>query len=160
MAGPRVALPEVDGAQITLVMDNSIDVLMASTDVAKRFPLGPNPFERPQPMAEHGFSALIRVKQGEKSGTVLFDTGVSRRGILHNLDALEVDAADIQAIVLSHGHADHALGLPGLVERLGRRNLPLVLHPDAYLERKLILPNGDGAPHPTSTANGSAARAH
>lgn len=142
MAGPSVILPEVDVARVTLVMDNSIDVLMASTDVARRFPLGPNPFERPQPMAEHGFSALIRVKQGEKSGTVLFDTGVSRRGILHNLDALEVDAADIQAIVLSHGHADHALGLPGLVERLGRRNLPLVLHPDAYLERKLILPNG------------------
>lgn len=142
MARPRVTLPEVDVAQVTLVMDNSIDVLMASTDVAKRFPLGPNPFERPQPMAEHGFSALIRVKQGEKSGTILFDTGVSRRGILHNLDALEVDAADIQAIVLSHGHADHTLGLPGLVERLGRRNLPLVLHPDAYLERKLILPNG------------------
>ena len=100
-------------------MDNSIDVLMASTDVAKRFPLGPNLFERPQPMAEHGSSALIRVKQGEKAGTVLFDTEVSRRGILHNLDVLEVDAADIQAIVLSHGHADHALGLPGLVERLG-----------------------------------------
>jgi 7,8-dihydropterin-6-yl-methyl-4-(beta-D-ribofuranosyl)aminobenzene 5'-phosphate synthase len=142
MARPRVALPEVDAARVTLVMDNSIDVLMASTDVAKRFPLGPNPFERPQPMAEHGFSALIRVEQGEKSGTILFDTGVSRRGILHNLDALEIDAADIRAIVLSHGHADHAMGLPGLVERLGRRNLPLVLHPDAYLERKLILPNG------------------
>jgi 7,8-dihydropterin-6-yl-methyl-4-(beta-D-ribofuranosyl)aminobenzene 5'-phosphate synthase len=143
MAGPpRIALPEVDGVQVTLVMDNTIDALMASTDVARRLPLGPNPFERPQPMAEHGFSALIRVKQGEKSGTVLFDTGVSRRGILHNLDALELDAADIQAIVLSHGHADHALGLPGLLERLGRRNLPLVLHPEAYLERKLILPNG------------------
>jgi 7,8-dihydropterin-6-yl-methyl-4-(beta-D-ribofuranosyl)aminobenzene 5'-phosphate synthase len=123
-------------------MDNSIDILMASTDVAKRFPLGPSLFERPQPMAEHGFSALIRVKQGEKSGTILFDTGVSGRGILHNLDALEVDTAGIQAIVLSHGHADHTLGLPGLVERLGRRNLPLVLHPEAYLERKLILPNG------------------
>jgi 7,8-dihydropterin-6-yl-methyl-4-(beta-D-ribofuranosyl)aminobenzene 5'-phosphate synthase len=93
-------------------------------------------------MSEHGFSALIRVIQGEKSATVLFDTGLSRRGIPHNLDALEIDAADIQAIVLSHGHADHALGLLGLVERLGRRNPPLVLHPDAYLERKLILPNG------------------
>jgi len=69
MAGPRIALPEVDAAQVTLVMDNSIDMLMASTDVAKRFPLGPNPFERPQPMAEHGFSAFIRVKQGGSKGS-------------------------------------------------------------------------------------------
>jgi 7,8-dihydropterin-6-yl-methyl-4-(beta-D-ribofuranosyl)aminobenzene 5'-phosphate synthase len=93
-------------------------------------------------MAEHGFSALITVKQGDNSGAVLFDTGVTRKGLLHNLDALEIDAKDIQAIVLSHGHPDHAMGLPGLIDRLGTRHLPLVLHPDAYLERKLILPNG------------------
>jgi 7,8-dihydropterin-6-yl-methyl-4-(beta-D-ribofuranosyl)aminobenzene 5'-phosphate synthase len=135
-------LPEVDAVRVTLVMDNSIDMLLASTEVVRRLPLGPNPFERPQPMAQHGFSALLRVERGSQSGTVLFDTGVSRQGLLHNLDALELDAADIQAIVLSHGHADHALGLPGLLERLGRRHLPLVLHPDAYLERKLVLPDG------------------
>jgi 7,8-dihydropterin-6-yl-methyl-4-(beta-D-ribofuranosyl)aminobenzene 5'-phosphate synthase len=131
-------------------MDNSIDVLMTSTDVAKRFPLGPNPFEKPQPIAEHGFSVLIKVKQGEKEGQVLFDAGVSRRGILFNLDALEISLSGVQAIVLSHGHADHALGLPGVVDRLGTRNMPLVLHPDAYLERKLVLPNGDeiGLPAP------------
>jgi 7,8-dihydropterin-6-yl-methyl-4-(beta-D-ribofuranosyl)aminobenzene 5'-phosphate synthase len=142
MARASIDLPEVDAARVTLVMDNSIDMLLASTPVVRRLPLGPNPFERPQPMAQHGFSALIRVQRDSRSGTVLFDTGVSRHGLLHNLDALEVDAAGIQAIVLSHGHADHALGLPGLVERLGRRHLPLVLHPDAYLERKLILPDG------------------
>lgn len=44
--------------------------------------------------------------------------------------------------MLSHGHPDHALGLPGLLERLGQRGLPLVLHPDAYLERKVVLPDG------------------
>src|SRR5439155_21597750 len=49
----------------------------------------------------------------------------------------------LQALVLSHGHAVHALGLAGLFERLNRHRLPLVLHPDAYLERKLVLPNGD-----------------
>jgi 7,8-dihydropterin-6-yl-methyl-4-(beta-D-ribofuranosyl)aminobenzene 5'-phosphate synthase len=124
-------------------MDNSIDLLMASTDVAKRLPLGPNPFERPLPMAEHGFSVLIKVKQGDKEGQVLFDAGVSRRGLLYNIDALEIDLTDIQAIILSHGHPDHAMGLPGVVDRLGTRNMPLVLHPDAYLERKLVLPNGD-----------------
>ncbi len=105
----------VDQASISIIMDNSIDLLMASTDVARRLPLGPNPFERPLPMAEHGFSVLIKVKQGDKEGKVLFDAGVSRRGILYNLDALEINLSDVQAIILSHGHADHALGLPGVV---------------------------------------------
>jgi 7,8-dihydropterin-6-yl-methyl-4-(beta-D-ribofuranosyl)aminobenzene 5'-phosphate synthase len=34
------------------------------------------------------------------------------------------------------------MGLPGVVDRLRTRNMPLVLHPDAYLERKLVLPTG------------------
>ncbi len=145
-----IAPLKVDQASISIVMDNSFDLLMASTDVAKRFPLAPNPFEKPLPMAEHGFSVLIKVKQGQKEGQVLFDAGVSRRGILYNLDALEISLSGVQAIILSHGHADHALGLPGVVDRLGTRNMPLVLHPDAYLERKLVLPNGDeiGLPAP------------
>lgn len=69
---------------------------------------------------------------------------------MYNIDALDINLADVQAIILSHGHPDHAMGLPGVVERLGTRNLPLVLHPDAYLERKLVLPNGDeiGVPAP------------
>ncbi len=143
----------VDQATISIVMDNSIDILMANTEVANRFPLGPNPFEKPQPMAEHGFSVLIRTRLGDKQAEVLFDAGLSRRGILYNLDALEISLKEVQAIILSHGHADHALGLPGVVERLGTRNMPLVLHPDAYLERKLVLPNGDeiGIPAPKLT---------
>jgi len=140
----------VDQVSISIVMDNSIDILMTNTEVANRFPLGPNPFEKPQPIAEHGFSVLIRIRVGDKQAQVLFDAGLSRRGILHNLDALEISLQEVQAIILSHGHADHALGLPGVVERLGTRNMPLILHPDAYLERKLVLPSGDeiGIPAP------------
>ena len=142
MSSATVPLVEVDEVKVTLVMDNTIDALMTSTEVARRFPIGPNPFEHSQPIAEHGFSALIRVRQGTREGTILFDTGVSRNGILHNMDALEINPADIQAIILSHGHADHTMGIPGLVDRLGTRRLPLVLHPDACLERKMVLPNG------------------
>jgi len=140
---PALPLAEVDEVRIATIMDNSVDALMASNEVAKRLRLGPNPFERPQPIAQHGFSVMIEVRAGDKRGKVLFDTGVSRDGILHNLDVMEIQAADIQAIVLSHGHTDHAMGLPGLIDRLGTRHLPLVLHPDAYLERKLVLPNGE-----------------
>lgn len=143
MSQAVIPLPEVDEVRVTTVIDNTIDVLMAGTEVAQRLSLGSHPFERPAPLAQHGFSAFIRVRQGAKQGTVLFDTGVSRQGTLYNIDALEIPLADVQAIVLSHGHADHAMGLPGVIERLGIRSLPLVLHPDAYLERKLVLPNGD-----------------
>ena len=142
MSQALIPLPEVDEAQITIIMDNSIDVLMAGSDVARCYPLRADLFERAQPMAEHGFSALVRVKRGDKTGTVLFDTGVSQTGILHNMDALEVRPGEMQAIILSHGHADHTLGLMGLLSRLGSRKLPLLLHPDAYLERKLVLPTG------------------
>jgi 7,8-dihydropterin-6-yl-methyl-4-(beta-D-ribofuranosyl)aminobenzene 5'-phosphate synthase len=138
-----ISLPEVDEVQITTITDNSLDVLMASTAVAKRFPLQRDVFDHALPVAEHGYSVLIRVKSGDRRGTVLFDTGVSRKGILWNFDALAIDAKEIQAIVLSHGHADHAMGFLGLADRLGSRGIPLVIHPDAYLERKLVLPNGD-----------------
>lgn len=35
------------------------------------------------------------------------------------------------------------MGLLGLVQRVGNRHLPLILHPEAYLERKLVFPNGE-----------------
>jgi 7,8-dihydropterin-6-yl-methyl-4-(beta-D-ribofuranosyl)aminobenzene 5'-phosphate synthase len=152
MKAPQIQLPMVDEAQITLIVDNSIDLLMPSSQIAQRFMFSQKWLEKfqakanmlggPLPYAEHGFSALISVRQGSKQGTVLFDTGISPKGTLWNLDALEIDLKSIQAIVLSHGHPDHVLGLPGVFERLGSRNMPLVLHPDAYLDRKLVLPDG------------------
>jgi 7,8-dihydropterin-6-yl-methyl-4-(beta-D-ribofuranosyl)aminobenzene 5'-phosphate synthase len=142
MLDSAISLPVVDEVQITTITDNSLDILMASTAVARRFPLREDLFDHAFPIAEHGYSVLIRVRAGEREGTVLFDTGVSRKGILWNFDVLEIDAKAIQAIVISHGHADHAMGFLGLVDRLGQRSLPLVIHPDAYLERKLVLPNG------------------
>lgn len=133
-------------------MDNSLDLLIPSSEIAQRFLFSrrwlekfqakSGLFDGPLPYAEHGFSALISIRNAGKQGTVLFDTGATKQGILWNMDVLEVDLADIQAIILSHGHADHANGLPGFLDRLGTRSLPLVLHPDAYLDRKLVLPDG------------------
>ncbi len=144
MTQKTINLLGVDELKITTVMDNNIDLLLGSNQVAKRLmPRNANPMdEEKQPIAQHGFSVLIKARQGEKQGSVLFDTGVSRRGILYNMDVMEINPADFQAIVLSHGHPDHAMGLEGLVDRLGHRSMPLVLHPEAFLERKVSLPNG------------------
>ena len=136
---PLLALPAVDGVEITTIMDNSFDLLMASTPVAQRFPLRQDYFERPQLRAEHGSSTLITVINQGKRETILFDTGVSPDGALHNTDVLGIHLNEIQAIVLSHGHTDHTQGLDGFLDRLGKRRLPILLHPDAFLKRRLVI---------------------
>ncbi len=142
MDAQAIALTKADAVQVSILCDNSVDVLMTGSAVARRFKLTSDLFEKPFPIAEHGFSALIEVQSGDKRGKIMFDTGVSKQGILYNMDLMEVDAHDIQAIILSHGHADHAMGLPGLLDRLGRLGMPVILHPDAFLARRLVLPNG------------------
>jgi 7,8-dihydropterin-6-yl-methyl-4-(beta-D-ribofuranosyl)aminobenzene 5'-phosphate synthase len=57
------------------------------------------------------------------------------------VDILQVDPAGLRAIVVSHGHVDHHGGLQGLAARTGRR-LPLLIHPEAWRERKVTFPAG------------------
>ena len=136
---PLLPLSAIDGVEITTVMDNSLDLLMASTSVAQRFPLHRELLSRQQLRAEHGVSLLVTTLNQGKRETILFDTGVTPDGALHNLALLGVDLGSIQAIVLSHGHTDHTQGLDGLLDALGKRRLPILLHPDAFLKRRLVV---------------------
>src|SRR5690242_21032030 len=99
---PLPALPAVDGVEVTTIMDNSFDALMGSSAVARRFPMRQDYFVNPQLRAEHGASTLITVINTGKRETILFDTGVTPDGALHNIDVLGIRLNEIQAIVLSH----------------------------------------------------------
>jgi 7,8-dihydropterin-6-yl-methyl-4-(beta-D-ribofuranosyl)aminobenzene 5'-phosphate synthase len=99
--------------------------------------------------AEHGFAALVTVRRGTRTTTVLFDTGLSPDALVVNAARLDVDLSDVQGIVLSHGHADHAGGLAGLAGRRGTRSVPMVVHPGAWSRRRFALPNGDARELPT-----------
>jgi 7,8-dihydropterin-6-yl-methyl-4-(beta-D-ribofuranosyl)aminobenzene 5'-phosphate synthase len=70
--------------------------------------------------------------------TILFDTGVMPDGALHNLTVLGIDLNTIQAIALSHGRTDHTHGLDCFLDKLGKRRMPILLHPDAFLTRRII----------------------
>lgn len=135
-------LREVDKVEILTLLDNTIDLLMAGTEQVKRFPLPSDALTREGLVAEHGFAVLVTATSGNTSDSLLFDAGLSKRGLIHNMDVLEIRPKELHAIVLSHGHADHTQGLMGMFERLGGRKMPLLLHPDAFLERKLRFPDG------------------
>jgi 7,8-dihydropterin-6-yl-methyl-4-(beta-D-ribofuranosyl)aminobenzene 5'-phosphate synthase len=138
----NISLPPVERVEILSIMDNTIDMLMASTSIAQRAPLLRDAFSRPRLRAEHGVSMLITVQSEGRKDSLLFDAGTSVEGALHNIDALEVRPDALHAVVLSHGHTDHTLGLIGLLKRYGRYGMPIILHPDAFLKRKNVLPDG------------------
>ncbi len=61
-------------------------------------------------LSEHGLSLWIEYKRKR----ILFDAGQSRR-LLDNARALNVDLAQTDTIVISHGHYDHTGGLPAVL---------------------------------------------
>ena len=62
---------------------------------------------------------------------------------------MKADLNRLEAIILSHGHPDHFFGLEGLLKFIteeGQKEIPLFLHPDAFLERRINIP---AVGHPT-----------
>jgi 7,8-dihydropterin-6-yl-methyl-4-(beta-D-ribofuranosyl)aminobenzene 5'-phosphate synthase len=91
-------------------------------------------------IAEHGFSMLVTVHKGATAHRLLFDAGTSPDGVVENMRRLDIDPGSIEAIVCSHGHFDHTTGLDGLIRALGRANMPVLIHPHFWRQRRVLLP--------------------
>ena len=80
--------------------------------------------------SDWGFACLV---EGTAS-TVLFDTGTEGSILSHNAEALGVDLAKVEVVVLSHEHRDHTGGL----ERVLRTNPKVVVYHPASFSGKFI----------------------
>ncbi len=138
----QMTLIPVDVADVTILVDNAVDILLPSSEIAQRPPMPSNLGAQEPLIAEHGYSLLLTVQHDGHTASVLYDAGLGRNTVLHNMDVLGVRANDLRAVILSHGHADHHGGLEGMFRRIGRRNMPLLLHPDVWRERRVVFPTG------------------
>lgn len=148
-----VQLKEVEKVEILTLQDNFIDIAVHDgTAIVQRAAPEDASGNRVSILAEHGFSAVVSLTAEGKTRKLLFDFGFSEKGALQNARILGVDMADIEAMVLSHGHMDHHGGMQAFIEGIGRKGLELVLHPAAFRrlrylklsdERRLRLPSPD-----------------
>jgi 7,8-dihydropterin-6-yl-methyl-4-(beta-D-ribofuranosyl)aminobenzene 5'-phosphate synthase len=158
-----IPLAPVDAVRITILMDNVTDPLLFPTPHVERTTWFHH-LARPRTVsavtddglpdalvAEPGFSALVRVTVGGRERAILFDAGVTPTGVVENMRRLELLPGDIETIVLSHGHWDHVAGMEGIAKELGRKNLPVLIHPAFWRRRRIAIPGLEPAELPATS---------
>lgn len=153
-----IHLEAVDEVSITTLVDNIYDGLLPEDARAGRAPFSAGLAKAPQfeagatmvgLRAEHGFSALVNVRRGNITSSLLFDTGISPDGMITNAKRLGADLSQIQGVILSHGHFDHLGGLASLSHGKGARGLPMTVHPQIWTRRRLAIPGLEASELPT-----------
>ncbi len=151
-------LQPVDSLDIRILVDNTTDMLSSTPTNVDSEAVGI--FKRGGRMlgglclccAAHGLSCLITARQGNKSHTVLFDTGPEEMVFERNVSRLSADLGTVDSIVLSHGHWDHAgallLALNMILARKGSASgtspgaIPFYGHPEMFHKRAIALAGG------------------
>jgi len=150
-------LLEIDGLEVLVLVDNATDSLSTNPSVATpewvllrqggRLPILSG---QATCHAHHGLSLLLSAHIGRERRTVLFDAGPEDATFLRNTQVLGVELGAIEAVVLSHGHWDHAGGLLAAVENIskarGSAQVDCLMHPDMFAPRAMRRPGGELIP--------------
>ena len=75
---------------------------------------------------------------------ILFDTGINKDALLHNVKSLKKDLAILDCIVLSHGHLDHTAATVDAVKATG--GVPVYAHPHCFLPKYYLTNEGKRIP--------------
>jgi 7,8-dihydropterin-6-yl-methyl-4-(beta-D-ribofuranosyl)aminobenzene 5'-phosphate synthase len=131
----------VEKVEIITLEDNYVDLTsMDSTAVVLRaVPLRGTTFANTI-LAEHGFSAVIRVTDKGKSRMALLDFGMSADAAARNSKTLSLDMSQVEVAALSHGHIDHFGGMKLLGLEISQPGTPLVVHPSAFKPNRYLEP--------------------
>lgn len=104
-------------------------------------------------LGQWGLSFLLELVDGKGDDRkVVFDTGINKRALLHNVKSLKMDLSNVDCVVLSHGHLDHTAATAEIVKTSG--GVRVYAHPHTFLprfhkdktgkERQIGVPKGEG----------------
>jgi len=89
--------------------------------------------------AHHGLSLVITARAGRDAQTLIFDAGPEAYTVTRNGLLLKVPFGDAGAVVLSHGHWDHAGGMVEAVRQVaaanGGRRVECHVNPGMFVTR-------------------------
>jgi 7,8-dihydropterin-6-yl-methyl-4-(beta-D-ribofuranosyl)aminobenzene 5'-phosphate synthase len=136
------SVPTVDRLVLTNVVDNLYDVFAKAgkldTITVQRTPLG----TAPPLLAEHGLAFHLESTRDAERREILLDFSLTELNLANNYRALGVDPGRADALILSHGHADHYGALPALAAQ-GRLRPGVPLYAggeDTFCHRVVVTP--------------------
>jgi hypothetical protein len=121
----------IESLEITVLVDNGTDSLSTNpgfveTEMAGAWRRGMIWLSgRCLCCAAHGLSCLITTRTPSSQHTLLFDTGPDESIFERNVIRLGVAMGGVDAMMLSHGHWDHAGAMPRALQMM---TLPVRLH--------------------------------
>jgi 7,8-dihydropterin-6-yl-methyl-4-(beta-D-ribofuranosyl)aminobenzene 5'-phosphate synthase len=94
----------------------------------------------------HGYACLVTATLGGERHSILLDAGPEGYAFDRNVHRLGIDLGVVEAIVLSHGHWDHAGGMLTALDLIRQRDLcrrvPYYAHPGMFRSRGRHTANG------------------
>src|SRR6516164_10509730 len=145
-------IQSVESLEITVLVDNGTDSLSTNpgfveTEMAGAWRRGMKSLSgRCLCCAAHGLSCLITTRTPSSQHTLLFDTGPDESILERNVIRLGVDMGGVDAMMLSHGHWDHAGAMPRALQMMtlanGGRRVPTCMHPDMFASRAVKANDG------------------
>jgi 7,8-dihydropterin-6-yl-methyl-4-(beta-D-ribofuranosyl)aminobenzene 5'-phosphate synthase len=151
-ATARVDAPAVDRLVIREITDNSHNIFLKSLDrpglTVERTGF-PGAAQGKTLESEWGLALHIESTRGAESRRYLLDFGFTPEVYTNNIGLLRIDSAQVDALILSHGHFDHYGGLIGFLEARRpemRKDLRLYTGgEDVYCHRLTRNPDGSFA---------------
>ncbi|MCD6487435.1 MAG: MBL fold metallo-hydrolase [Syntrophobacterales bacterium] len=83
-------------------------------------------------LGQHGISMLLEAGKNGVVKRVLVDVAQNPDALLENMAKMDISPASIDVVVLTHCHYDHTRGLAKVLGEIGKKNLPVIAHPDIF----------------------------